>query len=79
MVKYRLSAVLWEEDAAFVAKCPELGVVSEGDSVEQALEMLKEAVELYLANANALGLTDDISDALNSPTRLSTYIEVVSG
>lgn len=56
MANYRLSAVVWEEEAAFVAKCPELGVASEGDSVEHALGMLKEAVELYLENAEALGM-----------------------
>ena len=79
MANYRLSAVVWEEDGAFVAKCPELGVASEGDSVEHALQMLKEAVELYLENAEALGIVDDAAAALNSEAKFTTFFEVVRG
>ena len=42
------SAVVTKGEVAFVALCPELGVVSQGDSEGKALENLKEAVELYL-------------------------------
>jgi predicted RNase H-like HicB family nuclease len=41
----------------------ELGVASCGDSVLQAVENLKEVVELYLENAEALGL--EVQDYLN--------------
>lgn len=32
----------------YVAKCPEVGTVSQGYAIEEALENLKEATELYL-------------------------------
>ena len=41
-------AVVWKEEDLFVAQCPEIGTVSQGDNVEKALENLKEATELYL-------------------------------
>jgi predicted RNase H-like HicB family nuclease len=43
-----LTATLTPEEGGFVARCLELDVTSEGDSVEEALAMLREAVELYL-------------------------------
>ena len=42
------SAVVTKEKVAFVALCPELGVVSQGNTESKALNNLKEAVELYL-------------------------------
>ncbi|MHB9028813.1 MAG: type II toxin-antitoxin system HicB family antitoxin [Candidatus Latescibacterota bacterium] len=42
------TAVIYPEDDQFVAECPEIGTVSQGDSVEDALLNLKEATELYL-------------------------------
>ena len=43
-----LTAVLhWEEDM-YVAKCAEVGTVSQGKTVDEALANLKEATELYL-------------------------------
>ncbi|MHC3129391.1 MAG: type II toxin-antitoxin system HicB family antitoxin [Candidatus Bathyarchaeota archaeon] len=43
-----LSAVVWREDALYVALCPELDVASQGKSVEEALRNLKEALGLCL-------------------------------
>ncbi len=42
------TALLQKEDGMYVAKCPEVGTVSQGKSVEEALKNLKEATELYL-------------------------------
>ncbi|MFH0954611.1 MAG: type II toxin-antitoxin system HicB family antitoxin [Candidatus Micrarchaeota archaeon] len=42
------SAVITKGEIAFVALCPELGVVSQGTTKKSALANLKEAVELYL-------------------------------
>jgi len=43
-----LTAVLHKEDDLYVAECPEVGTVSQGNSVEEAVANLKEATELYL-------------------------------
>ena len=32
----------------FIAECPEIGTVSQGRTIEKAIENLKEATELYL-------------------------------
>ncbi len=47
-MKFKFSAVITKGDIAYVASCPELGVVSQGNNEETALENLKEAIELYL-------------------------------
>jgi predicted RNase H-like HicB family nuclease len=43
-----LTAVLHREDVLYVAECPEVGTVSQGPTVEEAIANLKEATELYL-------------------------------
>ena len=42
------SAVIHREEEMYVAKCPEIGTVSQGRSIEEALKNLREATELYL-------------------------------
>ncbi len=44
----KLSAIVWKEDDMYIAECPEVGTVSQGKSVEEAIKNLKEATELYL-------------------------------
>ena len=43
-----LTAVMHKEDDIFVAECPEVGTVSQGYTIDEALDNLKEATELYL-------------------------------
>jgi predicted RNase H-like HicB family nuclease len=42
------TAVLHKERDLYVANCPEVGTVSQGKSIEEAVANLKEATELYL-------------------------------
>jgi len=42
------TAVLHKEEDIYVAECPEVGTVSQGYTVEEAVANLKEATELYL-------------------------------
>ena len=42
------TAVLHKEEDMYVATCSEIGTVSQGDTIEEALANLKEATELYL-------------------------------
>lgn len=42
------TAVLHKEDNLYVAECPEVGTVSQGHTIEEAVANLKEATELYL-------------------------------
>ena len=43
-----LTAILHKEEDLYVAECPEIGTVSQGYTVEEAISNLKEATELYL-------------------------------
>lgn len=48
MANKTFTAVIHLEDDIYVAQCPELGTVSQGESLEEAIANLKEATELYL-------------------------------
>jgi predicted RNase H-like HicB family nuclease len=44
----KLTAVITKEENWYVAHCLELGVVSQGKTIEETQANLREAVELYL-------------------------------
>jgi predicted RNase H-like HicB family nuclease len=44
----RLQAIIWKEEDMFVIKEAFTGVTTQGKTIEEAIENLKEAVELYL-------------------------------
>jgi predicted RNase H-like HicB family nuclease len=48
MAAHTFTAVLHKEDELYVAECPEVGTVSQGTTIEEAIANLKEATELYL-------------------------------
>ncbi len=48
----KLTAVIEREENWFVATCPELGIASQGRTIEEAEKMIKEAVELLLDEAD---------------------------
>jgi predicted RNase H-like HicB family nuclease len=48
MALVTLSAVIHREGDLYVAECPELGTVSQGKTIEEAVANLKEATGLYL-------------------------------
>lgn len=48
MKTYSFNTIINFEDPWYVARCIELGVVSQGKTIEEAQHNLKEAVELYL-------------------------------
>jgi predicted RNase H-like HicB family nuclease len=43
----RLTAAISQEEQLYVARCLEVEVTSQGESVEEALRNLQEALELY--------------------------------
>ncbi len=48
MAVHTFTAILHQEADLYVAECPEVGTVSQGYEIEEALANLKEATELYL-------------------------------
>ena len=63
----KVTVVVQKEDNWYVAKCIENNVVSQGKSIEESLESLKEALELYYE--------DTMPEEQNSVT-LITIMEV---
>ena len=47
-MKRTFSAVVHREESLYVAECPEVGTISQGYNIEEALANLREATELYL-------------------------------
>jgi len=41
------NASVWQEDGWYIAQCLEVDVASQGETEEEALRNLKEALELY--------------------------------
>lgn len=52
----RLSYVVYQEDDGFVARCLDVNVASEGDTELEAIDSLREALELYFEDADELDL-----------------------
>jgi len=68
----KVSVIIEKDDFGYYAYCPELkGCHSQGDTLEEALENIKEAIELYLET-----LPDEERKSLLSREILTTSIEV---
>jgi predicted RNase H-like HicB family nuclease len=68
----RVSAVIEKDAHGYYAYCPELpGCHTQASSVDEAVERIREAIELYLET-----LSEDEREALVSKEILTTSIEV---
>ena len=47
-MKQLFTAVVHKEDNLYVAECPEAGTASQGKTIEEAIENLQEATQLFL-------------------------------
>jgi predicted RNase H-like HicB family nuclease len=70
----RLTALIEREGDGFVALCPELDIASQGDSIEQARDNLREALELFFESA-----PQEEVDRRLSGEMFVTHIEVAVG
>jgi predicted RNase H-like HicB family nuclease len=48
----QLTAIIEREGDGYVSFCPELDIVSQGDTIEAARENLREALELFFETAS---------------------------
>ncbi|HEY0546068.1 MAG TPA: type II toxin-antitoxin system HicB family antitoxin [Pyrinomonadaceae bacterium] len=46
-MKRTFTASVWQEDEWFIAQCREVDVASQGETEEEALENLRDALELH--------------------------------
>jgi len=75
-MKVKFTAVVWEEEGTYVSKCPEIDVSSAGDTVEEALANLTEAIELWLVNARELGIMDEYLPMMTASEKSTRTIEI---
>jgi predicted RNase H-like HicB family nuclease len=48
-----MSFVVWKEGEEFVAQCLNVDIASQGNTIDEAIKNLKEAVELFLQDENS--------------------------
>jgi predicted RNase H-like HicB family nuclease len=63
----KFTAVITKEEEWYVAYCMELGVVSQGKTIEEAQANLREAVELYLESFGAEDLPKTTGEMMLYP------------
>ncbi len=68
----KLMVVIKKGEKQYVSLCPELDVVSQGYTVEEAIRNLKEAVELYIE-------VEGLPEGVSKEEALVTTIEVAHG
>jgi len=59
----KIQCIIYEDEGQFVAQCLNTGVASQGDSYEEAVRNIREAVELYLEDegGNFIPITGGIT------------------
>lgn len=72
---YKVNAIIEKDEYGYYAYCPELeGCQTQGDSLEEVLSNIKEAIRLYLET-----LSKDEIQAFLSKEILTTSLEVKVG
>jgi predicted RNase H-like HicB family nuclease len=51
-MNYQMTAVIEREGSGYVALCPEMDIASQGDTIEEARDNLREAVKLFMECAS---------------------------
>jgi len=69
----KFTAVINREEAWYVAHCLELGVVSQGKSIEDAKANLQEAVELYLESFGSDDIPSSTGEFILYPMEISLH------
>ena len=70
----KLTAIIEREDDGYVALCPEVDVASQGDTIDEAKNNLKEALELFFETASP----EELKSRLHEEVYV-THVEVVVG
>lgn len=59
-----MTAIIEREGDGYVSFCPELDIVSQGDTVQEARENLREALELFFETASAEEIQQRLHDEI---------------
>ncbi len=68
----KFTALITKEEKMYVARCVELGVVSQGNTIEEAQANLLEAVELYIESFGSDDLPESSGEIVLYPLEVST-------
>lgn len=60
----QLTAIIEREGDGYVSLCPELDIASQGNSVSEARENLREALELFLETASGSEIQERFRDEI---------------
>ncbi|QCQ22218.1 type II toxin-antitoxin system HicB family antitoxin [Desulfoglaeba alkanexedens ALDC] len=74
MSSMKFTAIIEREGDGYVSLCPELDIASQGNSVEQARDNLREALELFFESASPEEIKQRLHDEV-----FVTQFEVVVG
>jgi len=64
-----------DEEVAYWVECPSLGIASMGDSIEEAITMIREAIELHIEDLKTHGEVIPPEDSAELPAAQSLMIE----
>ncbi len=67
----RFTAVITRDENWFVGHCVELGVVSQGKTIEEAQANLREAVELYIESFGDEQLPESLNEVVLYPLEVT--------
>ncbi len=73
-MKRQLAAIIEKEGDGFVSLCPELDIASQGETINQARDNLKEALDLFFETASS----NEISKRFHNEIYI-TQVEVAVG
>lgn len=60
----QMTAIIEREGSGYVSFCPELDIASQGDTVQEARENLREALELFFETASAEEIQQRLHDEI---------------
>jgi predicted RNase H-like HicB family nuclease len=70
-MKIIFTALIREErEGGYSVVCPEFGVASQGETIDEAKRNIVEAVELYFESAKDLGMLDEVLEEAGIDTRV---------
>jgi predicted RNase H-like HicB family nuclease len=67
----KFTAIITKEENWYVAHCVELGVVSQGKTIEEAQGNLREAVELYLESFGTEDIPQNTGEIILYPLEVA--------
>jgi predicted RNase H-like HicB family nuclease len=70
----QLTAIIEREEGGYVSLCPEVNIASQGNTIEEARENLREALELFFETASP----EEIKTRLHEEVYV-TQVEVAVG